>query len=102
MGKRELKTTIPVLISLVLLLSLTFQTKSSAATGGGTRRFSNKGCVGTTCGHLGSHPNHQQPLDRVENVGDDPGDDHHDEAAPGDDYDFYRQYGDVPSPGIGH
>ncbi|GMN41160.1 hypothetical protein TIFTF001_010400 [Ficus carica] len=57
----------------------------------------------------------QKPLDHVKDVDHDHADadraaessgdvddDHHDQAASGDDYDFYRQYGDVPSPGIGH
>lgn len=89
MGRKELKTAILVL-SLVLLLSLTFQRRVSP------RRLSKVvdcvNVVGKAC--------HNKPVDHdhvLENV-DDPGD----HEADSEDYDFYRQYGDVPSPGVGH
>ncbi|PON86554.1 Transmembrane protein [Trema orientale] len=88
MAKREfLKSVILVLLVLVALMSLECQKIVAAEA-----RLS-KGCVPNQRCHVEA----QEPLDVKEDI--DPGDH---EAAPGNDDDFYRQYGDVPSPGIGH
>lgn len=92
MARREFfKSVFLVLIVLVALMSMECQRKAAAES-----RMS-KSCVQNPRCHL-EVAEKQEPLDVKEDI--DPGD--HDQAAPGDDYDFYRQYGDVPSPGIGH
>lgn len=77
-----------VMITVILIMYLTFESKAEGI------RFS-KGC-GPACRFEVSSDEHKS-LDLE--------DDHNrsdEEDQSGHGYDFYRQYGDVPSPGIGH
>lgn len=76
MGRKEL---IKAILIVLVILSLTIQ-RITAAT-----RYSKVWSTPTGT--------KKKPLE----MEDDPGDD-----AAGDDYDFYRRHGSVPSPGVGH
>ena len=88
-----------LLVLMALLSNMTCQRELVSA----EARFLSKGCVlhSSDC-HVEAFEA-ERPSDAKGDAdpGSDGGDDRESDPA-GDDYDFYRQYGDVPSPGIGH
>ncbi|KAM6582503.1 hypothetical protein CsatB_009505 [Cannabis sativa] len=95
MGRREvMRSTILIVLALMSLEVLCFERKAVAIA---EARLMSKGCVlNQKC-----HVEVAEPLDVKDQYKySNPEDDQ--EVTPGDDYDKYRQYGDVPSPGVGH
>lgn len=89
MARKEfLKSVLVLLLVLLALMSWECQRKTVAEA-----RILSKACVPNQRCHV-EIAETQERLDVKEDI------DHED--APGDDYGNYRQYGDVPSPGIGH
>ncbi|EXB96522.1 hypothetical protein L484_011232 [Morus notabilis] len=107
MAKREfyfMKSSISVLLVLLVLASLLSMTCQRKIAVEAHARLS-KDCVpiSPACHLEVADHEEPEPLDVKDDADPGSGDDlEHHEAAPGDDNDFYRQYGDVPSPGIGH